>query len=138
MNVSDRFLFFLREKKISQKEFCKITGYGVQSLSKFVNGSTSNPGVQLFILTAQHFPDVNIKWLMLGEGEMWNGENGNAGEQGKYESGTTSGLKFLGKAVNPELLKDLFNTKEELISTQKKRIEDLEAELKRCREGKSK
>ena len=133
MNVSDRFLFFLREKKISQKEFCKITGYGVQSLSKFVNGSTSNPGVQLFILTAKHFPEVNIKWLMLGEGEMWNADYVKTGEKKEEIAVPATGLKFLGKAVDPNLLKELFETKEQLIVSQQKRIEQLEKELERLK-----
>jgi len=44
------------------------------SLSKFLSGNTANPGINLLILIAKNFPEVNINWLMLCDGEMWNKE----------------------------------------------------------------
>ena len=129
MNIGDRFVLFLREKKISQKEFCEQTGYGQQSLSKFIQGKTTNPGVQLFILVAEHFPELNIKWLMLGEGNMWDEDFTPSGKKKSEVSIPAGNVVVMGKGSNDELLRELLETKDKLIEMQQHRITSLENEL---------
>lgn len=71
MDINDRFLLFLREKRISQKEFCEKTGYLRQSLSKFITGTTKLPKIDWVIGLLEQYPELNMRWLLLGEGEMW-------------------------------------------------------------------
>jgi len=129
MSIGDRFVLFLREKKISQKEFCDMTGYGQQSLSKFIQGKTTNPGVQLFILVAEHFPELNIKWLMIEEGKMWNEDFTPSGKKKSEVSIPAGNVVVMGKGSNNELLRELLETKDKLIEMQQHRIESLEKQL---------
>lgn len=135
MTIHDRFLFFLRESNISQKEFCNATGYSPQSLSKFLSKKTENPGVNLYSLTSIHYPRVNIKWLMTGEGSMWEtealggdiSEDAVAGEELFFFDDTTS------KATVSSIYSDLLKTKDKLIQAQEVQIENLKKELKNCK-----
>ena len=133
MSVNDRFLFFLREKKITQKEFCEKTGYGVQSLSKFLSGNTGNPGVNLFILTSKHFPEVNINWLMVGEGDMWNAEYVKLGNKKEDIKVSASGMVYVGEGMDSKLVNELIETQAQLVESQKKQIEQLEREIDRLK-----
>lgn len=133
MSVNDRFLFFLREKKITQKEFCEKTGYGVQSLSKFLSGSTSNPGVNLFILTSKHFPEININWLMVGEGNMWNEDFVQSGRKKEDVKVSAEGMVYVGEGMDSKLVNELIETQAQLVESQKKQIEQLEREIERLK-----
>lgn len=138
MTVSKRFSHFLKEKKLSQKEFCQITGYGYQSLTKFLSGQTSNPGINLLIVTKQHFPEINIEWLVSGEGPIWNQEE--LDRKGlPYKNTAESApedIEIIGKVnslgLDP-IYRNLLETKEELIAMQKEQIIELKERLEECK-----
>lgn len=79
MTTGERFALVLKEKGITQKSFSERTGYSEQSISKLMKGQTQSPKSDLIAQIAILFPDVNLRWLLLGEGEMFidnqNGEN---------------------------------------------------------------
>lgn len=138
MTVSKRFSHFLKEKKLSQKEFCQITGYGYQSLTKFLSGQTSNPGINLLIVTKQHFPEINIEWLVSGEGPIWNQEEldrKGLPYKNKAESAPED-IEIIGKVnslgLDP-IYRNLLETKEELIAMQKEQIIELKERLEECK-----
>ena len=138
MTVSKRFTHFLKEKKLSQKEFCQITGYGYQSLTKFLSGQTSNPGINLLIVTKQHFPEINIEWLVSGEGPIWNQEEldrKGLPYKNKAESAPED-IEIIGKVnslgLDP-IYRNLLETKEELIAMQKEQIIELKERLEECK-----
>ena len=138
MTVSKRFSHFLKEKKLSQKEFCQITGYGYQSLTKFLSGQTSNPGINLLIVTKQHFPEINIEWLVSGEGPIWNQEEldrKGLPYKNKAESAPED-IEIIGKVnslgLDP-ISRNLLETKEELIAMQKEQIIELKERLEECK-----
>ncbi len=134
MTVSKRFTHFLKEKKLSQKEFCQITGYGYQSLTKFLSGQTSNPGINLLVVTKQHFPEINTEWLISGEGSIWNQEE--LDRQGLPYNNTaeakTEDIELIGKVSSlglDPIYQNLLETKEELIAMQKEQIKELKERL---------
>ncbi len=71
MDISHRFEIFLRAARVNQKEFAENTGYAQQSLSKFLTGTTKSPRIDLLVALATHYPKLDLRWLLLGEGEMW-------------------------------------------------------------------
>ena len=127
MDIGDRFVIFLREKKINQKDFCKLTGYGQQSLSKLVQGKTPNPGVQLFVLVGQHFPELNLRWLIMGEGDIWREGFVSSGEKRDAIVLPASTVKIMGKGTNVEYMQKLLDAKDQLIKTQQDLIDELKS-----------
>jgi transcriptional regulator with XRE-family HTH domain len=63
---------FLLEKNLSQSEFARITGYPQKNISGFLTGTVKMPKIDFTIALATYFPELNLRWLLLGEGEMIN------------------------------------------------------------------
>ena len=70
--VKDRLVAFLGYKKIGQARFASTAGLSRGYVNNIVN--TIGPEAQPKIATA--YPDLNMTWLLTGDGEMLNGETG--------------------------------------------------------------
>ena len=68
--IGQRFMLFLKRKKMQQKDYCQLTGYSERTLSNIVNGNTKNPKADFFESILVHFPYLNIRWIILGEEPM--------------------------------------------------------------------
>jgi len=80
--VKERIIHYLKESKITQSEFCKRVGLSsgyIGAMRKSFQPDTINKIVI-------EFPDLDITWLLTGEGEML--KNGIAHEP---DNGTTIG-----------------------------------------------
>lgn len=108
--IPQRLEFFINLKNLSQKEFCKIVGYPQSSLSGFLNGKTNSPRLDLIEGIAQNFPELDIDWLITGQGQMIKQSYTN-GEGEKEETGPIS--------------------RKEIIELLKKRVNELEREIAR-------
>lgn len=70
MTIGERFALVLKKKGITQKSFSKRAKYSEQAISKLIKGQTQSPKADLIAEIAVLFPDVNLRWLIIGEGEM--------------------------------------------------------------------
>lgn len=64
--VKERLEFFLKSKKISKTDFGKAVGVS----NSFVSSMRKSLGPDKIQSIAQTYPDLNIEWLLTGEGEM--------------------------------------------------------------------
>jgi transcriptional regulator with XRE-family HTH domain len=71
MTIGERLAVLLKEKGITQKAFSKKIDYREQSISNLITGITKSPKADLVMEVARLFPDVNLRWLLLEEGEMF-------------------------------------------------------------------
>lgn len=71
-DIKNRLETFLNSKDLSQAEFSRITGYHPKNISGFLTGTVKLPKIDLVVALATHFPELNLRWLLLGEGEMIN------------------------------------------------------------------
>ena len=70
MTVGERLGLVLKKKGVTQKSFSKKVGVTEQSISKLIKGQIRSPKADLIAQIARLFPDVNLRWLIIGEGEM--------------------------------------------------------------------
>jgi transcriptional regulator with XRE-family HTH domain len=70
MSIGERFALVLKEKKVTQKSFAEKVGVTEQSITKLVKGQTQSPKADLIAQLTVMFPDLNLRWLLIGEGEM--------------------------------------------------------------------
>ena len=79
MTIGERFALILKKKGVTQKSFSERTKYSEQAISKVIKGQTQSPKADLITEIAVSIPDVNLRWLLIGEGEMFidnqNGDN---------------------------------------------------------------
>lgn len=64
--VKERLEFFLKSKKISKTDFGKAVGVS----NSFVSSMRKSLGPDKIQSIAQTYPDLNVEWLLTGEGEM--------------------------------------------------------------------
>lgn len=65
MSAKEKLLMYLDEKGITKSQFCRITGLSNGFLTKGENISSGN----LEIISSK-FRDLNLEWVITGEGEM--------------------------------------------------------------------
>ena len=63
--IVDRLLSFIDEKKVTRREFYRICGFSNSFLSK-----ASNIGSDKIFRVWEVYPDINLEWLITGQGEM--------------------------------------------------------------------
>lgn len=66
--VRERLLAYLKYKNLSQLAFCNSIGVSSTYVSSFKNGFSQKILEQIHSL----YPDLNILWLLFGEGDMTN------------------------------------------------------------------
>ena len=129
MTINERFVLFLKRRKITQKDFCARSGYGEKNLSNFINGNVKSPRIDIVLAVVNHYPELNIHWLLKGSGEIWN-PGFQDDEIGNSVQGT-SNIEIVGQPVDYNLLNDLITTKDALIESLKQQITQLNRELGR-------
>lgn len=112
MAVKERLIDFLNYKGISKSEFGRIIGVS----SAFVTSMRKSIQPDKVESIANSFPDLNINWLMTGEGEMLKATKG---------SGSSDSSADLSS------LKQTIQTQSVAINALNKAIELQESELKR-------
>ena len=133
MSISDRFVLFMREKGINQKDFSEKTGYLRQSLSKFLTGNVKSPKVDFIQLIMTHYPELNINWLIMDDGDMWNEDYIKSGKKKEDIKVPASGMVYVGEGMDSKLVNELIETQAQLVESQKKQIEQLEREIDRLK-----
>ena len=68
--VNQRFKQLLDSKNISQKHFCELTGMPPATVSNIYKGQTMQPKSDFFEAIAIFFPEINLRWLLLGDEPM--------------------------------------------------------------------
>lgn len=54
----------------SQLDFAKDIGMSKQTITNVINSKNAKPGFDFIAGIAKAYPHVNVRWLLLGEGEM--------------------------------------------------------------------
>ena len=139
MTVNERFARFLEIKKLSLKDFSETTGFSYQGLQKFVSGQVSNPKLNLLNLTAEHYPELNIEWLLFEKGDMWKSEilalkREPFSYSGETASGKVQSFSTIGRNDSTTIYNDLLKTKDALIASLNQQLESLHRELKQSQQ----
>lgn len=79
--MKERILQIMKKENMTQQEFAKAIEVSPASLSNIFNGRT-NPTNNHVSAIHRHFPNININWLMFGEGNMYASTGGNEDAEG--------------------------------------------------------
>ena len=72
-SITDKIIQIRKYKKLSQKDFACKTMISPSTLSE-VESKKINPSSALLVGIANAFDDINIEWLLTGNGEMFKSE----------------------------------------------------------------
>lgn len=69
MSLGNRIHLVMKHKRLTQEELGEDVGYSGVSIGKLVNEKT-RPKFDFFERLSEKHPDINLVWLITGEGEM--------------------------------------------------------------------
>lgn len=75
MDIVSRLVTFRDYKGLSNSQFADTAGIPRPTLSQFLNGRNKRMSDDLTAKIHTAFPELNIMWLLFGEGNMVNDEN---------------------------------------------------------------
>lgn len=98
--MKNRILQLMKNKGMSQQEFSRATGISPASLSSIFTGRTA-PTMKHAEALHRFFPQLNMAWLMFGEGEMFQlSEGAEDAENGADRGGNGDGNLPIGTELS--------------------------------------
>ncbi|MGN0195202.1 MAG: helix-turn-helix domain-containing protein [Candidatus Cryptobacteroides sp.] len=70
--MNERLKQFLAAENISNTQFANTLGVAKASISHILNGR-NKPGYDFIQSVIEHYPSLNIEWLLIGKGKMYKG-----------------------------------------------------------------
>jgi len=95
LNMPERIRQIMEFSKMSQQDFAAKLGISAASLSSIFNGRT-RPTNNHTVAIHKSFPDINLNWLLFGEGEMKNMESAENVGASQIEVSTPANDLFAG------------------------------------------
>lgn len=85
--MQERFKQLLKEKNLTAARFAELIQVNASAMSHILNGR-NKPGFDVLEKIVQAFPDVNLNWLISGQGNIYNSvpQNTNLSERDKQEN----------------------------------------------------
>lgn len=116
--MKERIDELIKALNISGREFSRSIGKS-ESFARTISGSI---GSDVLVEIIRTYPDVNLSWLVIGEGEMF---NKNTGEK-----------TINSENIPPNILLDYLKEKDKIIGDLREKIGKLKQELESAQSGK--
>lgn len=112
----------LKSKGLKNSEFCRMTGFSRVTLANIINNKTLLPSISILQTIGEHFPEVDMNWVMKGTGEMY--------------LPAANVLKEIGEEDKDKFNPETKEAMEKLISTQEKLMAMMERDIERMKKEK--
>lgn len=97
MSIKDRFKMIMDREKLTAGAFAESIDVAQATISHILGPRNKYPSTEVILRLHKRYNDINLEWLLTGEGEMSNSNN---------ESKDNSGFDYPLFADNPENLSD--------------------------------
>jgi len=67
-----RLNILMTEKGLNKSDLARISDVTPSYISEVTRGK-KKPNIEIVVAIANNFPDVSLRWLLLGEGEIYEG-----------------------------------------------------------------
>lgn len=121
MTIKDRILEYLELKGISINKAESMLGWSKSALLK--SNNLSGERISEFV---HKFPDLNLDWLLKGEGEMLKSSQ----VVGDISNSNVSGVNVSGKEIHISSL-DAYNTLLQIVEKNQKSVEIFQSQIDR-------
>ena len=111
MSIKDRFKMIMERERLTAGAFAESIGVAQATISHILGPRNKYPSTEVILRLHQRYNDINLEWLLTGEGEMRNTSDSS------IESGFDYPL-FAENAINPsEVTSHAENRKEIALET---------------------
>ena len=97
MSIKDRFKMIMDREKLTAGAFAESIGVAQATISHILGPRNKYPSTEVILRLHQRYNDINLEWLLTGQGEM---SNTSSGSDSSIESGFDYPL-FAENPVNP-------------------------------------
>lgn len=126
MPVKERLKEFIKLKNISDRRFCTTVGLSHTYINN-IRRTISPEKVQQIKV---HYPELNIEWLLTGEGEMLKGKEGIVKEPLANYGRSSTDEKLIEFLMNQnKSLEQIVHDQNEIMKSMQERIRFVESEL---------
>lgn len=94
MSIKDRFKMIMDREKLTAGAFAESIGVAQATISHILGPRNKYPSTEVILRLHQRYSDINLEWLLTGEGEMSNNSSSATESQFDYPL-------FAENAVNP-------------------------------------
>lgn len=94
MSIKDRFKMVMDREKLTAGAFAESIGVAQATISHILGPRNKYPSTEVILRLHQRYSDINLEWLLTGEGEMSNNSSSATESQFDYPL-------FAENAVNP-------------------------------------
>lgn len=98
--MKERIRLIMEKAKMSQQDFANRLGISPASLSSIFTGRT-NPTNNHVQAIHRAFPEININWLMFGEGDMYDTPAGDAVDEAAESDSAATGAEAADAPAHP-------------------------------------
>lgn len=72
--IARRLKAFIQHKGVTTSAFCRQMGYkSCEKVARLFRGLNANPGAEVLEDIALYYPELNMRWLLCGQGDMLSG-----------------------------------------------------------------
>lgn len=109
MSIKDRFKMIMERERLTAGAFAESIGVAQATISHILGPRNKYPSTEVILRLHQRYNDINLEWLLTGEGEMSNTPDSS------IESGFDYPL-FAENAVNPSEVTSHAENRKEIAS----------------------
>ncbi len=117
MSIKDRFKMIMDREKMTAGAFAESIGVAQATISHILGPRNKYPSTEVILRLHQRYNDINLEWLLTGNGNMSNGSD-------NFDSTENGGFDYPLFAENPENLSNgpsaIENRKEIALETPQK------------------
>lgn len=75
MSIKDRFKMIMERENLTAGTFAESIGVAQSTISHILGPRNKYPSTEVILRLHQRYKDINLGWLLTGEGSMGNGSN---------------------------------------------------------------
>lgn len=107
MSIKDRFKMIMDREKLTAGAFAESIGVAQATISHILGPRNKYPSTEVILRLHQRYSDINLEWLLTGEGEMSNNSSSATESQFDYPL-------FAENAVNPSNVTEQSENRKEI------------------------
>ena len=94
MSIKDRFKMVMDREKLTAGAFAESIGVAQATISHILGPRNKYPSTEVILRLHQRYNDINLEWLLTGQGNMSNNPDSQGGKQ-PAQAAVLKGILYL-------------------------------------------
>ena len=111
MTIKDRFKMIMDREKLTAGAFAESIGVAQATISHILGSRNKYPSTEVILRLHQRYKDIDLEWLLTGEGAMSNNSDTAVSDEIDYPLFTENAINQANETNNLENSKDIVSGK---------------------------